>query len=198
MKLTRFIFVFALMLFAATALAAKQDKKLICHVGNEVGVDAGKIDLIVVAKADKHLDNASHEFGGISDYEPHEVGASGVGTEDSNGDGIDDGCEPGCPCWFEDELQSVTAANHRSSRSCSGYLPTSPDQIFLQNEEGSTPEVEGGFSAVHDEGLGLYVCTTRDFPQEPRERHITSDEALVCYGQILDRCAEIGDPIIPD
>ena len=118
MKLLQTVFVCTLMLIATTAVAAKQEKELICHVGNEVGPgpdfdvylddpdcvphydndyfcpDAGKIDLISVAKASKHLGNPSHMYDGISDYTPEEVYASGDSTEDSNDDGIDDGCEP--------------------------------------------------------------------------------------------------------
>jgi hypothetical protein len=105
------LFVATLMLFAATKLAAGQEKELICHVGNKESrtgdtylddpdckggncPDAGKIDLIVVANVAKHLGNPSHIYDEIPDYRPSDVGASGDGTEDSNGDGIDDGCEP--------------------------------------------------------------------------------------------------------
>lgn len=122
MHFTRILLSIVFVLFASTALAAKPEKTLVCHVGNEVGPggevylddpgcvpieeneyfcpDAGKIDLIEVAKANKHLNNQSHEYDGISDYLPEEVDASGEGKEDSNGDGIDDGCEPppACPC----------------------------------------------------------------------------------------------------
>lgn len=116
MHLTRILLSIVFVLSASTALAAKPEKTLVCHVGNEEGLggetylddpgcvpieengyfcpDAGKIDLIKVAKAHKHLNNSSHEYDGISDYLPEDVGASGEGKEDSNGDGIDDGCEP--------------------------------------------------------------------------------------------------------
>ena len=116
MKLFQTVFVCTLMLIATTAVAAKQEKELICHVGSEVGPggevylddpgcipieendyfcpDAGKIDLILVAKRARHLGNPSHMYDGISDYTPEEVYASGDGKDDSNGDGIDDGCEP--------------------------------------------------------------------------------------------------------
>ena len=121
-KLFQIVFACTLMLIAATALAAKQEKVLICHVGNETGLggevylddptctpsdangyfcpDAGKIDLIVVAKVSKHLNNPNHEWDGISDYEPSDVSASGDGKEDSDFNGVDDGCElpEVCPC----------------------------------------------------------------------------------------------------
>ena len=120
----RIIFAITFLLFTVTGFAARQEKTLICHVGNEVGpggeeydpacvpeeandyfcADAGKVDLILVAKVDNHLDNPSHEYDGLFDYEPGDVGASAVGTEDSDGNGIDDGCElpqvgSACPCW---------------------------------------------------------------------------------------------------
>lgn len=102
------------------AASAKPDKALICHVGSEVlaegpyaGMtykeavidgdcdplaeicpDAGKIDLIEVNGPSKHLGNPSHMWEGQRDYKPGDVGASGVGDEDTtDGDGIDDGCE---------------------------------------------------------------------------------------------------------
>ena len=78
-----------LILFALTGFAAKKEKLLICHVGNDVGPggevylddpgcipdstnnyfcpDAGKIDLIMVPENSKHLGNNSHSFNGISD-----------------------------------------------------------------------------------------------------------------------------------
>jgi hypothetical protein len=126
MYFTRILLAIVFVLFASTALAAKPDKTLVCHVGNEEGPggevylddpgcvpieeneyfcpDAGKIDLIEVAKPGKHLDNDSHSYDGISDYLPGDIDASGEGKEDSNGDGVDDGCEPldpllACPCW---------------------------------------------------------------------------------------------------
>jgi hypothetical protein len=125
MYFTRILLSIVFVLYASTALAAPPEKTLICHVGNEVGPggedyldapgcvphdgndwfcpDAGKIDLIEVAKRAKHLGNAAHSYDGISDYLPGDIGASGEGKEDSNGDGVDDGCEPpflACPCWI--------------------------------------------------------------------------------------------------
>lgn len=78
-------------------------KVLVCHVGNELPEydpactegcgDAGKIDLIEVANPAKHLGNPAHTYDGQSDYDPVEAGATGEGKEDSDGNGIDDGCE---------------------------------------------------------------------------------------------------------
>lgn len=115
MSLTKvLISVFSLLL--STSVFAKPQKILVCHVGNEVGPggedylddpgcvpieengyfcpDAGKIDLISVKNDSQHLGNPSHTYNGISDYLPADVGASGEGNEDSDGDGIDDGCAP--------------------------------------------------------------------------------------------------------
>lgn len=122
----KIIFTFICVFFTATGFAAPKEKTSVCHVGNEVGPkgevylddpgcvpiedngyfcpDAGKIDLIEVPKPNKHLNNPSHQFDELSDYLPGDVGASGVGNEDSNGDGVDEGCAPPtnatCPCDF--------------------------------------------------------------------------------------------------
>jgi len=190
-----------------TGFAAKKEKLLICHVGNELGpngeeydpacvpeeandyfcADAGKIDLILVPENAKHLGNPSHEYGGISDYELGDVGASGDGTEDSNGDGIDDGYEPpeACPCWDEIELLSVTADNNFVGDSCStgSSLPT---DAIIQND-GTLPGVEGGFVAGNF-GDGFGGCATRDF--EVFEPEIPAEEADACIAQIAAQCAD--------
>ena len=138
-----FTTIIAVGMLASNALAAKPEKNLICHVGNEVGPggevylddpgcmphednsyfcpDAGKIDLIEVAKQAKHLGNDAHSYDGISDYQPGELGASGEGKEDSDDNGIDDGCEPPdllltCPCWNTyTEAELVVAINAQPS-----------------------------------------------------------------------------------
>ena len=211
-RLRRFIvkrlILFCTLILIATTGLAKQDKILICHVGNEVGPggevylddpgcvpieendyfcpDAGKIDLISVAKVSKHLGNPSHEYDGISDYRPADIGASGDGKEDSNGDGIDDGCQPPetCPCWDEVELLSVTAEN-QADFSCL-YHPTNS---LIQNDDVVFPTVEGGFLTRSN----IPDCLTRDFPFS---MVITVDELVVCNAQIAARCAAIGRPII--
>jgi hypothetical protein len=212
LRLLQTVFVCALMLFVTTGFADKKEKMLICHVGNEEGpggevydptcvpeeangyfcADAGKIDLIVVSKKAKHLGNPSHTYDGIPDYDPSEMSASGVGTEDSNGDGIDDGCEPSqvlCPCWAESDLQSITAENLNSSLSCSQVLDF-PGFAVIQNVYGSTPGVEGGFNTNNFSG---YVCGTRDIT--PYSSDITEEEANACFDQIAVRCSALGDPI---
>lgn len=154
MKLARIFLSLVFVLSASIALAAKPAKVLVCHVGNEVGPggedylddpgcvpveengyfcpDAGKIDLISVAKVRGHLQNPSHTYDGISDYLPEDVGASGVGNEDSNGDGIDDGCQPpappgACPCWTSADLallsQKLNEQGPGSNPQCWGTPP---------------------------------------------------------------------------
>ena len=163
MRLIKIIFVVTLMLFAATGFAAKKEKTTICHVGNEEGPggevylddpgcaphegngyfcpDAGKIDLIEVANANRHLLNPSHMYDGISDYLPEDIGASGEGKEDTNGDGIDDGCEPptlACPCWdtfTESELVAAFNAFPPSNGQCS----ISEEIAYAVHSEGGPP-----------------------------------------------------------
>ena len=212
----RILMICTLILFATTGLAAPKEKVLICHVGNETGPggedylddpdctpsedngyfcpDAGKIDLILVAQSATHLDNPAHTYDGISDYEPGDVGASGEGTEDSDGNGIDDGCEPQeiCPCWDVADLQSVTAENHYDPASCEYFSVQYPFFAVLQNDD-FLPEVEGGFAARSSPSPSN--CETRDFP--PYYMEITPEEADVCIAQIAARCAEIGHPITP-
>lgn len=135
-----FISVFFLLL-SASLFAAKPDKELVCHVGSQLGSngesyqenpncdilppyvgdaadyicpDAGKIDLILVAKRANHLGNEAHAFNGLSDYEPFKenAGSDPNDFEDINGpDGIDDGCELEelltCPCWADQTLSET-------------------------------------------------------------------------------------------
>ncbi len=216
MKFIQITIGWTLILFAVTGFAGPKVKQLVCHVGNEVGPggetylddpnclpsdtnnyfcpDAGKIDLILVPENANHLGNDSHSFDGISDYTPDEVDASGEGTEDSDGDGVDDGCQPpeACPCWDEVDLLSVTAENVISDGSCSNGS-SYPNLAVIQND-GSTPEVEGGFAAFNDINT---FCSTRDEPPFVIF-DIAPEEANACIAQIAQRCADIGDPIIPD
>lgn len=211
------LFVLALSAFAlltaTPVLAGKPEKSLVCHVGNETGPggevylddpecvpgedngyfcpDAGKIDLIVVAKARKHLENDSHSFDGISDYDPIAEGASGSGTEDTDGDGIDEGCEipVACPCWEEFELQAVTAEN-MAEYSCS-ESSSYPYGAVLANEE-------VGFGAVHDQNYAGFYCATYIIDGNIyTDMNVEMEEADACIEQISDRCAVLGDPIKP-
>jgi hypothetical protein len=81
----------------------KKDKVLVCHVGSELPEydpactegcgDAGKVDLIAVPDLARHIGHPGHAYLGVVDFEPLPAGATGIGSEDSDGDGIDDGCE---------------------------------------------------------------------------------------------------------
>lgn len=208
----------AVLLLTATGLAASPDKGIVCHVGNEAGPggevylddpgcvpgedngyfcpDAGKIDLLVVGNVSAHLDNASHGWDGLTDYDPIEVGASGDGTEDSDGNGVDDGCEPPlpCPCWAEQDLLSVTAGNHLLANSCSAVSSLPFAAIIQNDQELENPEVEGGFAAFASD-VAPSVCATRDF--EPFQLLVSAAEAAACVSQIASRCAAIGDPLSP-
>ena len=107
MNFTRILLSIVFFLFASTALATKHEKKqkhektLVCHV-----TGSGKINLLSVSKAAKHVGNPSHSYGDVADYFPETIGATGVGKEDSDGDGVDDGCaaESVCPCWIDADL----------------------------------------------------------------------------------------------
>ena len=214
MKTTKIVIALTFMMFATTTLADRQDKMPICHVGTELGPnnetyfddpdcvpsdtvscpDAGKIDLIFVANPANHLGNPNHEFDGFSDYDPIAEGASGEGKEDSNGDGIDDGCEISepCPCWNETDLESVTDLN-QDAQSCStaSFYPVT---VLIQNVKGSTPGVEGGFAALVSSSTGGF-CTLRDFELF---FPLTTEEASACVEQLAARCDAIGDSVYPD
>jgi len=194
MKLIQAVFAVTCMLFSANGFAAKAEKVLICHVDSEDGT----IQLINVSLNSNHLGNEAHSFGGVSDFEPSLIGASGRGTEDSNGDGIDDGCEPelatACPCWDESDLQSVTADNIDPFFSCEIGGSVLPNFAVIVNGQGTTPDVEGGFLAVDAVlGGGTPLCLTRDF--DPFFMEIDDDEAGACIAQIAARCAAIGHAI---
>ena len=199
MRLNQVLCACTLVLFTAAGHAAPKEKDLVCHVDSETG----NINLIVVSKTANHLGNPAHSYDGISDYKPNLVEASGDSTEDSNGDGIDDGCEPSqeCPCWAEMELLSVTADNNHPAFSCSTAFSFPEGAVIraavIQNNATAQPasSVEGGFGAVRasspdDPGY----CNTRDIP--PNFLDISDEEAAACIDQIVARCAAIGDPIV--
>ncbi len=186
-------------------VAAKRSKTLVCHVGNEAGPagegydpsclpgasngwfcpDAGKIDLLEVADASKHLGNSAHAFGGVADYEPLSKGASGVGKDDGDGNGIDDGCEvaPSCPCWNATELELVTRDN-LAPDSC----PTigDPDVAAVV----SAGDFPWGFVASKPPASAEPYCQVL-YPVETYVP-ITTDQADACIAQIVARCEEIG------
>lgn len=95
MYYTRTLLYIVFVLFASTALAAKSDKTLVCHVGTELGSNgesyqdnpncdilppydgdpadyicpnAGKVDLILVSMNAKHIGNDAHSFLDATDY----------------------------------------------------------------------------------------------------------------------------------
>lgn len=201
------------LLLAATLVNAKPEKMLVCHIGNETGPggetylddpncvpsdlnnyfcpNAGKIDLIVVPEraAANHLENPNHYWDGISDYDPIAMGASGDGTEDSDGNGVDGGCEipDVCPCWAESELQAVTAENQDPIGSCSAAAYAWPSLASLA----SFVPIEVFFYAQSLPTITHYSCGT-----EIEFTEITPEEAQVCIAQIAQRCVDIGDPIV--
>jgi len=179
----------ALAVFSLTTTAARPDKILVCHVESETG----KVDLLMVPERANHLGNPGHFYEGLTDYLPEEVGASGDGTEDSDGNGIDEGCEPSvtCPCWEESDLLSVTAENFNEF-SCSFFADLYPGVAVIANISGSTPGVEGGFG-VDTIDRDPAICFTRDFGIG---FGVSFDEANACISQIASRCADVGDPII--
>jgi hypothetical protein len=122
MYFTKFLLSIAFVLFASSALAGKAEKEpkpekvLVCHVGStkdSEGATNLKIDLISVSEKSKHIKDMGKDFPKHSyvdesgfewvDFYPAEgVGDDPADFDDSNGDGIDDGCELEeevvCPC----------------------------------------------------------------------------------------------------
>lgn len=199
MNVLKLVVVSIFLIASGNLLAAKQPKLAVCHVGGD-----GEINLLVVSANSNHLGNASHSYDGILDYEPSEVGATGIGTEDFDGDGVDEGCEPpvgvACPCWEEGDLQAVTAENQNFGASCDlGGVSFLPFVARVENSLGfglpeRNPEIEGGFTAA-DFGDGSPFCQTRDY--EPFLLIISGEEAASCIEHIVDRCEAIGSPIPP-
>jgi len=204
----------ALLLAASTAVA--MDKVAICHVGNVAGPngetydpycvpndandyfcpDAGKIDLIVVPEnaASNHLDNPSHYWDGWFDYDPLAEGATGEGTEDANGDGIDDGCEipDKCPCWDVSDLQVVTEGN-LNVISCSVWIGIYPLVAAIATKD-DPPSRQGFWSQSLADGTECGIIDEEgNFDLMP----ISPAEHDVCVAQIAQRCADIGFPITP-
>ena len=138
MKSMKTLFAFAALMIWVSSLEAGQEKTFICHVGHKYGpdgetydpacapveengyfcADAGKIDLIEVTAraAEKHLENDSHAyFDGVEwvyDYPPVVDVAEGMDV-DTDGDGIDEGCETEatltCPCWAGQTVEDLAA-----------------------------------------------------------------------------------------
>ena len=107
-------------------------------------------------------------------------------------DDSEDTIDQPCPCWVEADLQSVTVENNLDELSCS-TASLYPFAALIQND-GSSPEVEGGFLADPEASL----CATRDFAPFAEGITVTAEEAGACLDQVVTRCAAIGDPITPD
>jgi hypothetical protein len=187
------LFVVSILLFASgNLMAAKAPKVLVCHVSGD-----GEINLILVSANSNHLGNAKHNFEGLTDYEPATIGASGEGTEDIDGDGIDEGCEPpegvACPCWETSDLMAVTEANFAPEFSCESgsFLPFAATIETYDNEPGVAESFAAG---LFESGLGF--CQTSEGQGAAAEGlPATDDEAASCISQIVDRCNEINHPI---
>lgn len=224
MRPIKIILTVTLMLFAATGFAAKKEKDLICHVGNEEGSegevylddpgcvpveengffcpDAGKIDLIEVANTSKHLNNPNHTYDGIDDYLPDEVGASGEGNEDSDGDGIDDGCQPppppaSCPCWTNEVLDSVDGFNTNNDQ-IGIYTESNPPYAYCEEWEQVTVYTNNYVFFRLEENLGdpFEVCQSggssspsgsvislRYYGEGDGRNTLTLEESLACSAE---------------
>jgi hypothetical protein len=210
MYLTRILLSIVFVFFASTALAAPPEKTLLCHVGNEVGPggedyfddpgcvphddndwfcpDAGKIDLIEVAKPAKHLANAAHSYDGISDYLPGDIGASGLGDEDSNGDGVDDGCEPpvrlACPCWSSYTESEVVAAMNGAGLALTCLVVDNPPDfgLAIASGVGSTLEAEySAFASIDNscQNIGGFL------PPDNAIDDMSYTEAVACFAELV-------------
>jgi hypothetical protein len=193
MNALKLVIVSILLIGSNNLLAAKAPKVLVCHVGGE-----GEINLILVSANSSHLGNASHSFDDLTDYEPSTIGASGEGTEDIDGDFIDEGCEPpvgvACPCWEIADLSAVTEENNAQESSCdaNSFLPLAATIETYDNEVDVAESFAAGLFAP-----GEGFCQTSEGQGQPVSGlPATDEEAAACISQIVDRCDEINDPIL--
>lgn len=192
MNVLKLVLFSILLLGSSNLFAAKAPKVLVCHVGGD-----GQINLILVSANSSHLGNANHNFDGLMDYEPSTIGASGEGTEDIDGDGIDEGCEPplgvACPCWEIDDLTAVTEENNAQESSCDAgsFLPIAATIETYDNEPGVA---ESFAAALFEPGEG-FCQTSEGQGQAVSGLDTTDEETLACISQIVDRCDDINDPI---
>ncbi len=192
MNVLKLVFISTLLLGSGNLLAAKAPKVLVCHVSGN-----GNVNLILVSANSNHLGNSKHYFEGLTDYEPATIGASGEGTEDIDGDGIDEGCEPpegvACPCWEKSDLLAVTEDDYAPEFSCENgsFLPL----VATIETYDSEPDVEQSFAAaLFAPGEGF--CQTSEGQGAVAEGlAATDEEAASCISQIVDRCNEINHPI---
>lgn len=180
LRLASIVMSVTFVLFSTTGFAAKKNKMLVCHVDNVIGT----IELIVVAE------NSSHFNKHTDDYQPED--GSSYSTEDSDGNGIDDGCElspsVACPCWDKTVLDNIDEFNLDVSFSCS-YASDYPvsAQIYTSNFTGAFAawsRNDGSTGCVDFDALSNY------------QPGITADEANACIDQIAVRCGLLGYSIL--
>lgn len=192
MKVFKLVLVSILLFGSGNLLAAKAPKVLVCHVGGD-----GTVNLILVSANSNHLGNAKHNFDGLTDYEPATIGASGEGTEDIDGDGIDEGCEPPagvpCPCWDEEDLTAVTEENISLVFSCDA-LPFLPFAATIETDNNQPGITESFSAALFAPGEG-FCQFSEGFGEFADGLPATDEEAASCISQIVDRCDEINHTI---
>jgi hypothetical protein len=144
MDIARLILSLVFVAFAPTAMAERPVKTLVCHVSDE-----GNINLIEVANPAKHIGNESHAYGTEVDYAPPYSVAPGEGKEDSDGDGVDDGCER-CPCWTEADLPPLDSSD------CKWFEPDPNGQFYQAFVQDSRPP-NNSYASVIINYPGVYV-----------------------------------------
>jgi hypothetical protein len=181
----------------------------VCHVGSELPEydpnctencgDAGKIDLIEVSVNAYHLGNPAHAYGGVSDYLPGDEGASGVGTEDSDGDGVDDGCEipedPYCPCFTTEDLVEGGPIVE-----CGENFPGFSDLAAIIYEEGVEGRPGKACSGINCVDPVLPSCAISTAADQRISEGITAEEDAGCRTLILDICPNPNSPgvLVPE
>lgn len=190
---------FMLLAFSQAALAGKAskiDKISVCHVSASPH-GALRIQLKTVKEEFRHVGNPDHVWEDVYDYIPMHLGASGEGNHDSNGNGIDDGCEVSCPCWAYSELQQVPddPLSHHPDHYCTNFY-TSPDST----RPGSSFPEWSSIATRQDHAPFAWFTARVDGRNSscsnfPQALGIISIQAEVCAAEIAQRCDETGDPI---
>lgn len=188
-----------LLAFSQAVLASKAgrgDKIAICHVSVSPQGDL-RIQLISDKNPDRHIGNPDHVWEDVYDYLPMHFGASGKGKHDSNGNGIDDGCEVSCPCWQYSELEQVTGdpASHHPDYYCTNFY-TSPNST----QPGSSFPEWSSIATRHDDSSFVWATARVDGRNSscsnfPQALGIASIQAEACAAEIAQRCDDTGDPI---
>jgi len=174
----------------------KSDRVSLCHVSTD-NHGGPRIKLMSVKKTDRHLGNENHVWDDVYDYLPMHMGASGEGNQDSNGNGIDDGCEVSCPCWQYSELEQVPdePASHHPDFYCKNFY-TSPDS----SRPGSSFPEWSSIATRQDHSPFVWFTARVDGRNSscsnfPQALGIASIQAEVCAAEIAQRCDDTGDPI---